>query len=114
MASPVAFHAPAVLSVSEARAAAPAIARRFRTEGITGEVVFFGSHRRPDAAIVPAALLEALGPFLEDLIIAEKVRARAAADSGDRTSLAELDRALGLSEADVADEADRVALELGL
>jgi antitoxin StbD len=103
-----------VLNTSEAREAAPELARRYREQGINGEVVFFGSHRRPDAAVVPAALLEALAPYLEDLVVAERVRERLRADDGTRVSLAELDRRNRWTAGDIAAEAADLRRELGI
>lgn len=102
-----------VLTVTEAREAAPSLARKFRDEGLAGGVVFFGSHRRPDAAIVPGELLEALEPYLEDLVIAQRVRARAA-EGGEAITLDELDEALGFDAEEVELAATELREELGL
>lgn len=102
-----------VLTVTEAREAAPGLAREFRDKGIAGGVVFFGSHRRPDAAIVPGALLEALEPYLEDLVIAERVRGRSD-DDGETMTLAELDEAVGFNAEEVGLAAKELREEFGL
>ena len=102
-----------VLTVTEAREAAPGIAREFRDKGIAGGVVFFGSHRRPDAAIVPGVLLEALEPYLEDLVIAHRVRTRAT-EVGEALTLDELDEAVGFDTEDVELAAKELREELGL
>ncbi len=108
------FRPTKVLTTTEARESAPELARRFREQGIDSEIVYFGPHRRPDAAIVPAALLEALGPYLEDLIVAERVRARLAADDGSRVSLVEYDRARGRTAIDLEPDVAAMRRELGL
>jgi hypothetical protein len=102
-----------VLTVTEAREAAPRLAREFRDKGIAGGVVFFGSHRRPDAAIVPGELLEVLEPFLEDLVIAQRVRVRAA-EGSEALSLAELDAAVGFDTDEVELATTELRRELGL
>lgn len=100
-----------VLSVTEARKALPQLARSFRGRSSDTGIVFFGSHRRADAAIVPAALIEKLEPYLEDLLIAERVRARSAAREGTLT-LEELDERLGLDPADVEAAKSEILAEL--
>ncbi|MGH3370293.1 MAG: hypothetical protein ACRDPR_09845 [Nocardioidaceae bacterium] len=103
-----------VLTTTEARTQLPSLAESFRTEGVEAGVVFFGPHRHPDGAIVPAALLEALAPYLEDLVVAERVRQRLADDTGERLSLRQLDERLGLDRADVESEAAALRAELRL
>jgi hypothetical protein len=93
-----------VLTTTEAREAAPQLAQRFHDEGVSAGVVFFGPHRRPDAAIVPAALLELLAPYLEDLVAAEVIRERRLQDDAERLTLAELDERHGFDSASVAAE----------
>jgi hypothetical protein len=115
MVKPVLSFSPSrVLTTTEAREAAPALAQRFHEEGVEAGIVFYGPHRRPDAAIVPAALLEALAPYLEDLAVANEVRRRREEDTGERLSLAELDAKHGFTPEAVADEAAALRRELGL
>lgn len=102
-----------VLTVTEAREAAPGLAREFRDKGIAGGIVFFGSHRRPDAAIVPGELLEALEPYLEDLVIAQRVRIRAV-EGSEAITLDELDEAVGFDADEVELAAKELREELGL
>jgi antitoxin StbD len=93
-----------VLTTTEAREAAPQLAQRFHAEGVNAGIVFFGPHRRPDAAIVPAALLELLAPYLEDVVAAEVIRERRLHDTGDRLTLAQLDARHGIDSESVAAE----------
>jgi len=69
---------------------------RFRAEGLDAEPVVFGDHRRPEAALLPYETFQLLLDVAEDIAIAERVRARDAADSGRRTSLAEVADELGV------------------
>lgn len=61
---------------SEARALLPEVLRRFRSEGAAADPLIFGAQRRPEAAVIPYALYEALAPAIEELEIAEVVRER--------------------------------------
>ena len=68
MSAPViTFKATRVLTTTEAREAIPSIAQRCHDQGIEAGIVFYGPQRRPEAAIIPVALLEALAPYLEDV-----------------------------------------------
>jgi len=58
--------------------------------------VLFGSHRRPEAAIIPYELVELLDPVIEDLVIAARVAERLAADDGTRFGVDEVAAELGL------------------
>lgn len=106
------FTAPAVLGTSEARAQLPAILQRCRTEGAGAEPVFVGANRKADAVIVPAELLARLAPYLEDLALADRLRARLT-DEGPSLSEDEVDRALGFDPAAVATEREALLRELG-
>ena len=88
-----------VLPTSEARRLLTAITAEFREHGVASGPVLFGSHRRPEAAIVPYELVALLDPVIEDLVIAARVRERLAEDDGTRFSLEEVATELGL-EAD--------------
>lgn len=103
-----------VLTTTEARTDLPKLAASFHSEGVGAEIVFFGPHRRPDGAIVPAAMLAALAPYLEDIVIAERVRQRRAEDTGERVSVDELIAAGRFTADEVDAEAERLALELGV
>lgn len=102
-----------VLTTSEAREQVPAIAQRFREQGAAAEIVFFGPHRRAEAAIVPLALLEELAPLIEDFLLARRVRERLASEAA-RVSLAEVDARLGLSDEELAVAERELRDELGL
>lgn len=65
-----------VLPSREARVEIPRALRRFRAEGAAAEPVVFGSHRRPEAVVIPFELYSALLPVIEELEIAEIVRER--------------------------------------
>lgn len=65
-----------VVTTSEIRAALSQITRRF-DEGDT-EPVFFGSHRRPQAVLVPIATWEKLLKHAEDALDIELVQRRLA------------------------------------
>lgn len=65
----------AVLSYREARDELAHIRDRFRDEE-NAPIVYFGAHRRPEAAIVPIAVVEQLLSRLDDAEIAEIVRER--------------------------------------
>ena len=58
--------------------------------------MLFGSHRRPEAAIIPYELVELLDPVIEDLVIAARVAERLAADDGTRFGVDEVAAELGL------------------
>lgn len=83
-----------VLPSGDARTALPDALRRFRAEGITAEPVVFGSHRKPEAVVIPFELYTQLLPVIEDLEIAELVRARTAA--GESVPLADVAASIGL------------------
>jgi len=67
-----------VLPTSEARAALSLTLDRFRREGVTAVPVVFGSHRKPEGVVLPYAMFERLLPAIEDVLLAESVRARLA------------------------------------
>lgn len=89
-----------VLPVSEARACLTEITAIFRKEGASAGIVVFGNRRVPEAAIVPYEIIELLDPIIEDMVIATRIRARDAADTGVRHSLEEVLAELGLSDVD--------------
>ncbi len=89
-----------VLPVSEARACLTEITAIFRKEGAAAGIVVFGNRRVPEAAIVPWEIIEMLDPIIEDMVIATRIRARDAADTGVRYTLDEVLEELGLSDVD--------------
>lgn len=65
-----------VLPTNEARARLNQIAAAFDRAGTTAEPVVFGSHRRPQAVIVPWELWRELAPVLEDALDLATARTR--------------------------------------
>lgn len=65
-----------VLPTNEARARLNQIAAMFDRVGAAGEPVTFGSHRRPQAVIVPWELWRQLAPAIEDVLDVDTARAR--------------------------------------
>ncbi len=88
-----------VLPTTEARTQLPAAASRFRREGLTAEPIVFGNHRKPEGVMLPFALFEKLLPAIEEVLLAETVRARIA-DPTPNESFDELVQDLGFSLAD--------------
>jgi len=56
----------------------------------------FGDHRQAEAVLLPYATFELLLDIAEDIAIAERIRERLAADTGNRTSLSEVASELGI------------------
>lgn len=69
-----------VLSFREARDKLGSTVERFRHDE-DAEILVFGSHRRPEAAVVPIALVDRLLSRIDDEEIAEIVRERRDMDS---------------------------------
>lgn len=67
-----------VVPTSEARTALPSTLNRFRKEGLLAEPMIFGGHRKAEGVVMPYALFERLLPAIEDVALAEVVRARLA------------------------------------
>ncbi|MGH3913592.1 MAG: hypothetical protein ACRDTC_09295 [Pseudonocardiaceae bacterium] len=65
-----------VLPTNEARARLNQIAASFDRTGTTAEPVVFGSHRRPQAVIVPWELWRELAPVIEDALDLATARTR--------------------------------------
>lgn len=86
-----------VLPSREARTEIPKALRRFRTDGAAADPVVFGSHRRPEAVVIPFELYTSLLPAIEELEIAQIVRDRK--DEQPRP-LSEFAAELGLNGAD--------------
>lgn len=83
-----------VLPSGDARAALPEALRRFRAEGVSAEPIVFGSHRKPEAVVIPFELYSQLLPVIEDLEIVQLVRQRSTA--GESVPLADVAAASGL------------------
>lgn len=77
-------------TISSAREQLTTHVARFRAEGIDAEPVVFGDHRQAEAVLIPYATFELLLDIAEDIAIAERIRQRLAADTGNRTSLVEV------------------------
>lgn len=69
---------------------------RFRSEGIEASPVVFGDRRHPDAVLMPYETFRLLLDIAEDLVIAERIHERDAADSGERTSLRDVADEFGI------------------
>ena len=69
---------------------------RFRRDGLDAEPVVFGNHRRAEAVVVPYETFQLLLDVAEDIAIAERIRERDDADTGSRTSLAQVADELGI------------------
>jgi antitoxin StbD len=91
--------ADAIVPTSEVRATLGQITKRFDA-GDT-EPVFFGSHRRPQAVLVPIATWERLLAAVEDDLDREVARGRLA-DKRPWLSTEQLDAALDRAAADAA------------
>ncbi len=86
-----------VLPSGDARIELPKALRRFREQGLTAEPLIFGSHRRPEAVVIPFDLYQALLPAIEEIEIAAVMRDRG---SDAPRPLAELAAELGLDASD--------------
>jgi len=75
------------VTTTEAREGLTSTVRRFREEGVRAEPVIFGSHRKPEAVVLPYEAYEELRELAEELIVAQRLRERDARDSGARRSL---------------------------
>ena len=88
--------ATAAETVSDTRKHLTGHVARFRAEGIEAAPVVFGDRRRPDAVLLPYETFVLLLDVAEDLVIAERIRERAASDNGRRTSLGEVAAEFGI------------------
>lgn len=86
-----------ILPSREARTEIPKALRRFRAEGAAADPLIFGSHRRPEAVVIPFELYASLLPAIEELEIAGIVRERQGEPA---RPLSELAGELGLDPAD--------------
>ena len=82
-----------VLPTTEARSRLNRIVAGF--DAGDREPVFIGPHRRPVAVLLSAEAYRQLLDAIDDLTIAEQVRARTASDDGRRLRLEELAEAIG-------------------
>ena len=90
-----------VLPTNEARARLNQVAA-FDRAGTTAEPVVFGSHRRPQAVIVPWQLWRELAPVLEDALDLATARTRLEEAGTQRVDHAEALAALEEARADTA------------
>jgi antitoxin StbD len=91
-----------VLPTNEARARLNQIAATFDRAGATAEPVVFGSHRRPQAVIVPWELWRELAPVLEDALALATARTRFEEAGTQRVGHSEVLAALDEARADTA------------
>jgi len=91
---------PEVLTTSAARSQLTSIVADFRRDGPDAEPVVFGSHRKAEAALIPIAMLDKLLPLVEDIVVAEKAKARYEHDTGERLDFNQLVTAVGFDPAD--------------
>ncbi|MEO6115354.1 MAG: hypothetical protein ABIP33_03125 [Pseudolysinimonas sp.] len=83
-----------VLPSREIRTELPKALQRFRRDGIGAAPVVFGAHRKPEAVVIPFELYASLLPLIEDLEIAQLVRART--EAGPSSPLSETAVKLGI------------------
>ena len=83
-------------TVSDARKHLTGHVARFRAEGADAEPVVFGDRRKPEAVLLAFETFSMLLEAAEDVVIAQRVRERDAADSGERTSLADAAAEFGI------------------
>lgn len=84
-----------VETISDARKNLTGHVARFRSDGIEAEPVVFGDHRQPEAALLPYETFQLLMDIAEDIAIAQRLRERLAADTGNRISLGDIAAELG-------------------
>lgn len=85
-----------VETISDARKHLTGHVARFRDEGLDAEPVIFGDHRQPEAALLPYDTFQLLLDIAEDVAIAERIRERLKADTGNRTSLSDAAAEFGI------------------
>lgn len=95
--------APHIMGTAETRRKLPSILEAFRTAGNTAEPVFIGAYRHVEAVLLPAPLAEKLAPLIEDLLLAERARARAV-DASLTISGDDMVQRLGLDESAISAE----------
>lgn len=88
---------PGILPTGDARSNLTKIVADFRVRGAAAGVCVFGSHRKPEAAVVPYAVFEALQDEIEELVAQARLRERLAEpDSGLRFTTDEVAAELGI------------------
>jgi hypothetical protein len=107
----VALTTPHIMGTAETRKRLPAILDEFRRRGAGAEPVYIGSYRNADALLIPAALAAKIAPLLEDVMIAERAKARLA-EPVETVSRDELVVRLGLDEAAISAETAALLAEL--
>jgi len=88
-----------VLTSAEARTSLGSVMKRYRSGGSSSPVVF-GSHRKPEAVILPYDEYERMLGLLEDAEIASTVRERIDAGEPEQVELGELFERVGLDRQD--------------
>ncbi len=83
-------------TVSDTRKNLTGHVARFRSEGLDAEPVVFGDHRRPEAVLLPFEMFQLLIDVAEDIVLGQRVRERAATDTGDRTTLGDAATRFGI------------------
>jgi hypothetical protein len=83
-------------TVSDTRRRLTQHVQQFRDQGVEAAPVIFGDRRQPEAALLPYETLSMLLDIAEDIAIAQRIRERDAADTGDRTTLADAADELGV------------------
>lgn len=84
-------------TVSDTRKNLTGHVARFRSEGVDADPVVFGDRRRPEAVLLPFDTFELLLEVAEDIVLAQRVRERAATDDGTRVTLAEAADRFGIN-----------------
>lgn len=84
------------VTTTEARRDLTKAVERFRREGPDAEPVIFGSHRKPEAAVIPYRAYELLVELAEEVAVARRVRERDARDSGRRWTLSQVAEEFGV------------------
>ncbi|MFC4245087.1 hypothetical protein ACFOYW_17095 [Gryllotalpicola reticulitermitis] len=87
-----------ILPSGHARTELPKALARFRAESAAAQPLIFGSHRKPEAVVIPFELYTSLLPAIEELEIAQLVRERSA--EGPARPLSELATEVGLDPND--------------
>lgn len=83
-------------TVSDTRRRLTQHVQQFRDQGVEAAPVIFGDRRQPEAALLPYETLSMLLDIAEDVAIAQRIRERDAADTGERTTLADAADELGV------------------
>lgn len=84
------------VTTTDARQGLTNTVKRFRQQGATAEPLIFGSHRKPEAVMLPYEAYEALVALAEEVGVAATIRERDAGDTGRRYSLREVAEEFGV------------------